>query len=95
VAFWYRTSGFRGHPIQIEEPVEQGVGTLTITPKNVYFVSPQKAFRRPLKEILSVRAYSNGIQILSDGANKRPEIFVIDDVTFAINLLNRLSPNGG
>jgi hypothetical protein len=60
--------------------VEEGVGTLVVTTSSLIFDAPEKA----------IHAYVNAIEVLSDGANKKPAIFKVDDPTFAANLLGRL-----
>jgi hypothetical protein len=70
--------------------VEEGVGTLVVTTSSLIFDAPEKAIRLPLQKILAVHAYVDAIEVLSDGANKKPAIFKVDDPTFAANLLGRL-----
>jgi hypothetical protein len=87
---YYRVGGFRGEPIRTEYLSEEGTGNLTITTHNVYFVAPRKAFKLPIQKIISVQLYSDGIEILRDGASAKPAVFLIDDAPFAANLLARL-----
>jgi len=90
---YYRASSFHGEPVRTEELVEQGVGSLVVTTESMVFDSPGKAIRLPFKKILSVHAYPDAIEVLSDGINKRPAIFKVDDPSFAANLLGRLRAN--
>ena len=89
---YYRRSAFRGERIITEDIVEKGIGTLVVAFSNLYFVAPHAhmALRLPFRKILAVHAYSDGIEVLSDGSNQRPNIFKLDDPVFASNLISYL-----
>jgi hypothetical protein len=88
---YYRAGAFKGEPIRTEHLSEEGRGILVITSHNVYFWSPLKAFKIPLKKILAMQPYSNGIQLTRDGANAKPQLFDLDDPLFACDAIARLS----
>jgi hypothetical protein len=58
---------------------------------NVYFSAPLKAVKIPFKKIVSVHAYSDGVQIMRDGANATPQIFKLADPLFAADMITRLN----
>jgi hypothetical protein len=87
---YYRTGAFRGERVVTDETVEVGIGCLVVTTLALIFDSPGRAIRLPLKKILSVHLYVDAIEVLSDGANKKPAIFMVDDPPFAANLISRL-----
>jgi hypothetical protein len=51
----------------------------------------RKAVKIPVKKILSVLSYSDGLQIMRDGERATPQIFKLDDPTFAADAIARLN----
>lgn len=89
---YYRVGAYRGEAVQPQYLSHEDDGSLTITPRNVYFVGSHKALKIPLRKIGSAQLYSDGIEILQNGVTAKPLIFTVDDATFAANLLARLQP---
>jgi hypothetical protein len=88
---YYRVGSYRGHPIKTQYLSDEGLGIFVIASHNVYFWSPRKAMKIPAKKIVSVVPYSDGLQIMRDGANAAPHIFKLDDPAFAADVIARLN----
>jgi hypothetical protein len=84
----YRIGSFKGEPIKTEYESHEGDGILVIASRNVYFRSEEKVIKIPIKKILSVRPYSDAIEITRDGA--APQTFTVDDPSFAADAITRL-----
>jgi hypothetical protein len=86
---YYRTGAYSGHRVEHEHIVDAGGGDLAMTTKNIYFVSPIKSLRLPIRNVISVNLFSDGIELSK--ATGKPLIFKIDDPAFAANILSHLS----
>jgi hypothetical protein len=84
---YYRVGAFEGHRVQTQDLVQQDVGSLIVTNQNVYFSGPVKSMRIRLTKIVSVRGYSDGIELVRESANPKPLVFKLDDPWFASNLI--------
>lgn len=85
---YYRTSAFRGHPVERTETVHIGQGQLAVTNKHLYFASASgKAFRVALAKIVAFTPFEDGVGIQKDGANAKPQMFITGDGWFTLNLL--------
>jgi hypothetical protein len=58
--------------------------------KHLYFKGDVKGFLIRHDKIISIEIYRNGIEIMKDGANPKPQVFKVDDPWFASNLLSGL-----
>ncbi|MEI9989731.1 MAG: hypothetical protein WDM86_06800 [Rhizomicrobium sp.] len=88
---YYRTSAFRGHPIERTEKVIVDRGTTVITNKHITFVGARKSFRFPYRKIISFIPFSDGIGIMKDAANAKLQTIVTGDGWFTYNLVMGLS----
>jgi hypothetical protein len=88
---YYRTSAFRGHPVEYTERVQIDTGWVAITNKNFYFAGSKKSFRTPYTKIVSFEPFSDGIGLTRDAASAKPQIFVTGDGWFTYNLVTNLS----
>jgi hypothetical protein len=88
---YYRVGGFKGEPIQTQYLADEGRGFLVLTSRNIYFWSPQKVLKLPLKKIISMQPYTDGIHIVRDAANAVPQTFKLDDPLFACDAIARLN----
>jgi len=84
---YFRTGGFKGHPVETTERVHVGTGIMAVTNKHIYFSSPQKTFRIRLDKIVSFMPYSDGVGIQRDAATAKPQFFITGDGWFTYNLL--------
>lgn len=84
---YWRTGGFRGHPVERNERVHVDTGLLAVTNKHVYFVGAKKSLRIPYQKIIALIPFSDGVGIHRDGATAKPQIFVTGDGWFTYNLL--------
>ena len=84
---YYRTSAFKGHPVEHTERVSFGNGLLVLTNKHIYFHGARKVFRIPYQKIVSFEPYSNGIGITRDGANAKAQTFINGDGWFLYNIV--------
>lgn len=87
---YYRTGGFRGHPVETAYMQRIGTGSVCITDKNLYFHSPEKALKIPFSKILSLDPYSNGLGVQKDGANDKPMFFENLNSWFCYNVISNL-----
>ncbi|MDE6447360.1 MAG: hypothetical protein K2L35_03475 [Muribaculaceae bacterium] len=87
---YYRTGGFRGHPIETTYMQRIGTGSVCLTDKNLYFHSPEKSLKIPFSKILSLDPYSNGLGVQKDGANDKPIFFQHLNSWFCYNVISNL-----
>ena len=78
----------RGTPVERDEVVDRGVGTMAVTTKHVYF-SGERTFRIRFSRIVSVQALRNAVEVTRDRASGLSEYFMPDpsDIEFAANLM--------
>jgi hypothetical protein len=88
---YYRTGAFKGHPVDRTERVHVDTGVVVVTDKNIYFAGPSKSLRVPYNKIVSFQPFSDGIGIIRDAANAKPQIFVTGDGWFTFNLVTNLA----
>lgn len=87
---YYRTGGFKGHPIEHRSMNLDGTGSLVITNKHLIFYSPTKTAKIPYKKLVGITPYSDGIEVLKDGNSKR-QVFQGFDCWFVMNLLSSIN----
>lgn len=87
---YYRTGGFKGHPVETSYMDTVGIGSVCLTDKNLYFHSPQKSLKIPFTKILSLDPYSNGLGVQKDGANDKPLFFQNLNSWFCYNVISNL-----
>ena len=92
---YYRTGGFRGHPVKTAEMANMGTGLLGVTDRHIYFAGPTKAFRVKYDKIVSFTPYSDGIGIQRDAQTAKPQVFVTGDGWFTYNLISNLAKASG
>jgi hypothetical protein len=88
---YYRTGGFKGHPVQKTETVYMDTGLLGVTNKHIYFAGSRKKFRIRHDKIVFFTPYSDGIGVQRDVASAKPQSFVTGDGWFTYNLLSNVS----
>ncbi len=87
---YYRTGGFKGHPIETTIMQKIGVGCVCFTDKHLYYSSPEKSLKIPYSKILTVDSYANGVVIQKDGVNDKPIFFEGLNSWFAYNVIANL-----
>lgn len=87
---YYRTGGFKGHPVETTIMQRIGMGSVCLTDKNLYFASPEKSLKIPYNKILSIESYSNGIGLQKDGANDKPMFLEGINSWFTYNVIANL-----
>lgn len=87
----YRTSGFKGHPVEKSSMEHQGIGTLFVTNKNLIFHSHIKSVKVPYTKIIGISPYSDGIEINRDGTNVKRLSILGFDPWFLFNILPYLA----
>ena len=86
---YLRTAAFKGYPVKKEELSKEGIGTLGITNKHLYFFYGMKSFRIKHEKIISVQPTHKGFIVQKDGVRAMPQVFHIkDEPWFICNLLN-------
>jgi hypothetical protein len=88
---YYRTGAFEGHQIDRTERVHLDRGLVAVTTKNIYFSGSVKSFRVPFQKIVSFQSFSDGIGVVRDASNAKPQTFVTGDGWFTYNLVTNLS----
>lgn len=88
---YYRTGGFRGHPVKKEEMKFISSGLLGITNKHIYFSSFNKSFRIQISKIVTLNPYEDGIGVQKDGVSSKPQVFSNIDGWFTYNLISNLN----
>ncbi len=78
----------KGIPVEKEELIDRGYGTLAITTEHLYFSgfssvsllpASTKSFRIKHSKIVSIVPYSDGVSITRDRVNAQPEFFVVGE----------------
>lgn len=87
---YYRTGQFKGHTVEHSYMDNLGIGSLYLTNKNLIFSAPTKAVKIPYSKLIGLTPYSDGIEILKDGATKRMVMQGFDS-WFIMNLLSLIS----
>lgn len=87
---YYRTGGFKGHPVKTDEMKYIDTGIFGLTNKHVYFASSVKNIRIPLAKIITINPYENAVGIQKDGTTARPQVFKNIDGWFVYNAISNL-----
>jgi hypothetical protein len=88
---YYRTSAFKGHPVETAHMALLDTGTLAATDRHIYFAGPRKSLRIPYDDMVSFTPYDTGIGIGRDSARAKPQVFVTNDGWFTCNLIQNLA----
>jgi len=88
---YYRVGAFKGQAIDRTERVHIDTGWVVITDKNIYFAGPIKSLRLAYGKIVSFQPFGDGVGIIRDAANAKPQIFVTGDGWFTYNLVTNLA----
>lgn len=87
---YYRTGGFRGHPVETTYMQRISVGSVCLTDKHIYFSSPEKSFRLSFDKIINIDTYSNGVGLQKNGANSKPIFLEGINSWFVYNVIMNL-----
>lgn len=87
---YYRTGGFKGHPVETTYMQSVGTGSVCLTDRNLYFHSSEKSLKIPFAKIMTLEPYSNGVGLQKDGMNDRPMFFEGLDSWFCANVISLL-----
>lgn len=88
---YFRTSSFKGHPVQTQEMKFIDIGMFAITNKNIYFASWLKNFKTDLKKIITINPYEDWIWLQKDWVSSKPQIFKNLDGWFTYNVISNLN----
>jgi|SRR5581483_425339 len=88
---YYRVGAFAGQPIDRTERVPVDTGIVAVTNAHIYFAGPIKALRVPYAKIVSFQPFTDGVGIIRDASNAKPQIFVTGDGWFTYNLVTNLA----
>ncbi len=86
---YYRVGATKGHPVEYQYQNDLGCGTFIITNKNLYFIG-NKQVKMGISKVLSFKPYSDGIELVKDGATPKPYTFVGFDPWFVVNAIQLL-----
>ena len=86
-----RVGQSRGTPVERDEVVDRGLGTMAITTKHLYFAG-ERTFRIRFSRIVSVQAMQNAVQVTRDRVSGLSEYFLLDDadIQFAADLMQSI-----
>jgi hypothetical protein len=84
---YFRAGATKGQRVEASEVVVNDVGNLVVTQHNIYFHGNRSSLRLALRKIVSVETYSDGIGIMMEAAQPKPQIFKLTDQMFAANLI--------
>jgi len=88
---YYRAGAFKGQTIEKTERLHVDSGLIALTTKHIYFAGTQKSIRLPYSKIVSFEPFSDGIGLIKDGTNAKPQIFVTGNGWFTYNLVTNLA----
>ena len=88
---YYRTSAFKGNPVDTIVTLPVDVGMLGVTQKHLYFAGSYKAFRVNYNKIVAYNPFADGMGIIRDASNAKPQLFVTGNGWFIYNLVLNLS----
>lgn len=88
---YYRTSAFKGNPVDTRVTLPVDVGMLGVTQKHIYFAGSSKAFRVSFNKIVAYNPFEDGIGIVRDASNAKPQLFITGNGWFIYNLILNLS----
>ncbi|MDD2715202.1 MAG: hypothetical protein PHW04_04845 [Candidatus Wallbacteria bacterium] len=88
---YYRTSAFRGYPVETQFMDLTATGLLAVTNKHFYFTGNGKSFKVPFAKIITFNPYDDGIGFCKEAVNPKPQIFKTGDGWFVYNLATNLS----
>ena len=88
---YIRVGQSRGTPVERDEIVDRGVGTMAVTTKHLYF-SGERTFRIRFSRIVSVQAMRDAVEVTRDRASGLSEYFMVapSDIEFAANLMQTI-----
>jgi hypothetical protein len=75
---YYRTGGFKGHPVVETGMVKVDNGTLFVTSKRIVFNGIQKTFSIPYKKLINLSIFQDGIQLNKEGKAKAQALKIED-----------------
>ena len=87
--YWH-VGSFRGESVPYTETTSYP-GVLGVATKHLYFAGAGKSFRVRYDKIVSWEPYSDGIGIMRDVANAKPQSFITGDGWFTYNLVMNLA----
>lgn len=87
---YYRTGGFKGHPVETTTMQRISSGIVCLTSKHLYYHSPEKSLKIPYAKIINIESYSNGVGIHKDGVSSKPMFFEGMDSWFTYNVIDNL-----
>ena len=88
---YYRTGQSKGKPIEHSYMDRVGIGQLIITNQNIIFYSQTKSVKIPLKKIIGLVPYTDGIEVQKDGTNSKRMVFQGFDCWFVMNLISQIN----
>jgi hypothetical protein len=88
---YYRTSSFKGYPVETQGNELIGKGSLVITNKNVFLIMPGKTIKIGVGKLTSLTPYSDGIGLQRDTVRASSFTCVGLDGWFAYNVVSNLT----
>ncbi|MDE2686673.1 MAG: hypothetical protein OXI16_04135 [Chloroflexota bacterium] len=86
-----RAGASRGTPVERDEIVDRGLGTMAVTNRHLYF-NGQRSFRIRSDKIISVQPVADGVEVTRDRVSALSEYFLVGerDANFAYELLQAI-----
>jgi hypothetical protein len=87
---YVRAGASKGHKIETTnlEPID--VGTVAITNDHFLFSGTSKSIKIKFAKIISLKVFDDALEITKESANPKPQLFSVDDPSFAANLINKI-----
>jgi hypothetical protein len=88
---YYRTGTFKGVPVKTQEMKPSGNGIFAISDKHIFFYSANKNFKTPIKKLVTITPFEDGIGFQKDGVSSKPQAMKGIDGWFSYNLICNLA----
>jgi hypothetical protein len=88
---YFRTSRFRGHPVDTSSNEKMGDGDFIVTNKNLFFITPERTTKVSVRKLVSVNRLTDGIELECAGTRGKRYAIANLDSWFAFNVLSNLS----
>ena len=82
---------FQSEPGMVTELEYLDRGRLILTTRHIYFEGRQRTHRIAYEDVVKFRPFTNGVGVQRAAYDARPEVYRVEDVWYAFNLLRALA----
>ena len=90
-SLYMRTSEVSAEVVKDDQMVLVDSGVVGITTKHIYFAGTQRRLRINYQDVVSFKAYTDGIGVVQDGNTSGSHVFLTDKGWFTYNLVANLA----